>query len=75
MPYVVALFSSMLWFYYALLKKNAMLLITINSFGSMTEIIYIIMFIVYAPKETRVRTVPYILEVYVPILIYVCVCN
>ncbi|CAN6548641.1 unnamed protein product [Malus baccata var. baccata] len=56
-PYLVALFSSMLWLYYALLKKNAMMLITINSFGGFAEIIYIVMFVVYAPKEARKLTV------------------
>ncbi|KAM0962242.1 hypothetical protein ACFX13_021824 [Malus domestica] len=56
-PYLVALFSSMLWLYYALVKKNAMMLITINSFGSFVEIIYIVMFVVYAPKEARKLTV------------------
>ncbi|CAN6372108.1 unnamed protein product [Urochloa humidicola] len=32
-PYVVALFSSMLWIYYALLKSNEFLLITVNAAG------------------------------------------
>ncbi|MCD7446740.1 hypothetical protein HAX54_015644 [Datura stramonium] len=36
-PYVVALFSSMLWIYYAFLKTNTTLLITINSFGVFIE--------------------------------------
>ncbi|XP_030957616.1 bidirectional sugar transporter N3-like [Quercus lobata] len=49
-PYVVALFSSILWLYYAMLKKNAMLLITINSFGCAIEMIYIILYITYAPR-------------------------
>ncbi|PPS06016.1 hypothetical protein GOBAR_AA14644 [Gossypium barbadense] len=35
-PYVVSLFSAMLWIYYALLKKDAMLLITINTFCLVT---------------------------------------
>ncbi|XP_024929071.3 bidirectional sugar transporter SWEET15 isoform X2 [Ziziphus jujuba] len=56
-PYLVALFSAMLWFYYALVKKDAMLLITINSFGCFIEIIYILIFIFYAPTDARKLTV------------------
>ncbi|XP_040995338.1 bidirectional sugar transporter N3-like [Juglans microcarpa x Juglans regia] len=52
-PYLVALFSAMLWLYYALLKKDAVLLITINLFGCFIETIYISMFIAYAPKAPR----------------------
>ncbi|GMI79865.1 senescence-associated gene 29 [Hibiscus trionum] len=53
LPYQVALFSSMLWLYYALVKKGAFLLITINSFGCVVETIYISMFIAYASKDSR----------------------
>ena len=53
-PYVVALFNSRLWLYYMMLKKNAMLLVTINSLGFVIEIIYIIMYIIYAPMAPRV---------------------
>ncbi|KAK0574550.1 hypothetical protein LWI29_025322 [Acer saccharum] len=53
LPYLVALFSSMLWLYYAMVKGNAFLLITINSFGCVVETIYIAMFIAYAPIENR----------------------
>ncbi|KAG5605309.1 hypothetical protein H5410_026801 [Solanum commersonii] len=64
-PYVVALFSSMLWMYYAFIKKNAILLVTINSFGCIVETIYITIFILYASKEARVSfhyDVPTIVE-------------
>lgn len=54
-PYLVALFSATLWLFYALLKQNAVLLITINTFGSAIETLYIAMYIVYATKASRVR--------------------
>ncbi|CAL0306112.1 unnamed protein product [Lupinus luteus] len=57
LPYLVALFSSMLWLYYAYLKRNAILLVTINSIGCAIEIIYITMYIVYAPKTSRSSTI------------------
>lgn len=61
-PYVVALFSSMLWMYYAFIKKNTILLVSINSFGCIVETIYITIFILYASKEARVRNFHYDIE-------------
>ncbi|CAN0929184.1 Bidirectional sugar transporter SWEET15 [Linum grandiflorum] len=58
LPYLTALFSSMLWLYYALLKKeDAFLLMTINSFGCVIETIYSAIFIAYAPKKMRMWTI------------------
>ncbi|XP_030527558.1 bidirectional sugar transporter N3-like [Rhodamnia argentea] len=57
LPYLVALFSSMLWFYYAFLKGHCFLLITINSFGCVVEMVYIAIFITYAPKAARNSTI------------------
>ncbi|XP_031277283.1 bidirectional sugar transporter SWEET10-like [Pistacia vera] len=53
-PYVIALFSAMLWIYYALLKENAMLLITINTFSCVIETGYIAVYLFYAPKKARI---------------------
>ncbi|KAG0480905.1 hypothetical protein HPP92_011763 [Vanilla planifolia] len=55
-PYVVALFSAMLWIFYAFIKKNAYLLVTINLFGCIVETIYIIMYLVYAQRKARMNT-------------------
>ncbi|KAH7686711.1 solute carrier family 50 (sugar transporter) protein [Dioscorea alata] len=55
-PYVVALFSAMLWIYYAFVKTGEYLLITINSVGCVIETIYIVMFFVYAPRNARIYT-------------------
>jgi solute carrier family 50 (sugar transporter) len=57
-PYVVSLFSAMLWIYYALIKSDECLLITINSAGCFIETIYIVVYLVYAPKKAKVRQCP-----------------
>ncbi|XP_020234550.1 bidirectional sugar transporter N3 [Cajanus cajan] len=58
LPYLVALFSSMLWLYYASLKPSeTTLLLTINSLGCAIEIVYIIMFTIYATNDARNLTV------------------
>ncbi|KAL3728532.1 hypothetical protein ACJRO7_033167 [Eucalyptus globulus] len=56
-PYLVALFSSMLWLYYAFLKGHSFLLITINSFGCVIEMVYIAIYIAYALRAARSSTI------------------
>lgn len=53
-PYVISLFSAMLWMYYAMIKKDAMMLITINSFAFVIQIVYISLYFFYAPKKEKV---------------------
>ncbi|KAI3737451.1 hypothetical protein L2E82_27454 [Cichorium intybus] len=60
-PYVVGLFSAMLWIYYALLKGNAMLLITINSVGIVIQTFYICVFLFYAPKKAKMESIKLIM--------------
>ncbi|KAK1272304.1 Bidirectional sugar transporter SWEET14 [Acorus gramineus] len=55
-PYVIALFSAMLWIYYAIFKPHSGLLISINSFGCFIETFYICSFIAYAPKRAKIYT-------------------
>lgn len=56
LPYVVAIFSCMLWIYYALLKGNSVLLITINAAGVFIETIYVVIYLTYAPKQAKIST-------------------
>ncbi|KAI7732305.1 hypothetical protein M8C21_010044 [Ambrosia artemisiifolia] len=60
-PYVVGLFSAMLWIYYALLKGNAMLLITINSVGIVIQTFYLCVFVFYAPKKAKMESLKLIM--------------
>ncbi|KHN23961.1 bidirectional sugar transporter SWEET12-like [Glycine soja] len=55
-PYVAALFSAMLWIFYAYVKTGETLLITINAFGCVIETIYLAVFITYCPKKARMST-------------------
>ncbi|KAK8604669.1 hypothetical protein V6N13_099600 [Hibiscus sabdariffa] len=56
-PYVVSLFSAMLWIYYALLKRDAMFLITINTFCVFIQTFYIVTYFYYGPKKEKIETV------------------
>ncbi|KAK9748290.1 hypothetical protein RND81_02G047900 [Saponaria officinalis] len=55
-PYVVAIFSAMLWIYYAMLKGNSLLLITVNVAGVIIETIYVVVFVTYAPRQAKMFT-------------------
>ncbi|KDO64482.1 hypothetical protein CISIN_1g047365mg, partial [Citrus sinensis] len=60
-PYVISLFSAMIWIYYALLKQNAIFLMTINTFCCVMQTIYIAVYVFYAPKKVRIQTVKLLL--------------
>ncbi|GKC39533.1 SWEET sugar transporter [Tanacetum coccineum] len=64
-PYVVSLFSAMLWIYYALLKSNTMLIITINSVGCFVQTSYISFFLFYATKQARIQSLKLIMSMIV----------
>lgn len=60
-PYVMALFSAMLWIYYALIKTDETLLISINSLGCVFQTTYIVLFLLHAPKKIKIYTIKFIL--------------
>ncbi|XP_057782412.1 bidirectional sugar transporter NEC1-like [Salvia miltiorrhiza] len=74
-PYAVALFSAMLYLYYAFLKKNAVMLVTINSFGCAIELLYLAIYMIYATKESRVFTTKLILLLNVTSLGFITTCT
>ncbi|WRX25739.1 Sugar transporter SWEET repeat - like 10, partial [Theobroma cacao] len=52
-PYMVALSSAMMLLYYGILKTNAVLIISINVIGCAIEIVYLVLYIIYAPKREK----------------------
>ncbi|KAI9079475.1 hypothetical protein K1719_038557 [Acacia pycnantha] len=61
LPYIAAMFSAMLWLFYAYVKTGETLLITINAFGCVIETIYLAIYITYSPKKARMSTLRLIL--------------
>ena len=53
LPYICTLLSTSLWTYYGLIKPSGLLISTVNGAGALMETVYVILFIIYAPKELR----------------------
>ncbi|KAG8379457.1 hypothetical protein BUALT_Bualt07G0090500 [Buddleja alternifolia] len=68
-PYVVGLFSAMLWIYYAFLKTDTTLLVTINSVGCFIQTIYIIFYLIYGSKKSRRQVIRTKSVEYMPFLL------
>ncbi|KAK9074609.1 hypothetical protein SSX86_007207 [Deinandra increscens subsp. villosa] len=57
LPYIVSLFSALLWLFYALVKGgDTFLLISINTLGIFIESVYIIIFLIFATPNTKKQT-------------------
>ncbi|XP_057508346.1 bidirectional sugar transporter SWEET17-like [Actinidia eriantha] len=55
-PYICKLLNAYMWVYYGVVKPNSVLVATVNGFGAVAEIVYIIIFLLFAPSRMRVRT-------------------
>ncbi|KAL2231250.1 UNVERIFIED_CONTAM: Bidirectional sugar transporter SWEET17, partial [Sesamum indicum] len=56
LPYICTLLSSSLWTYYGIIKPGSYLVATINGFGVVVEIIYVALFLLFAPPWNKRRT-------------------
>ncbi|XP_017697409.2 bidirectional sugar transporter SWEET16-like [Phoenix dactylifera] len=54
-PYVTTLLSTSLWTFYGLLKPGGLLVVTVNGIGTVLQAIYVTLYLVYAPRDTRVK--------------------
>jgi solute carrier family 50 protein (sugar transporter) len=63
LPYICTLLSTSLWTYYGLIKPGGLLIFTVNGVGAALETVYVILFIIYAPKKSKIKTVSLVLLV------------
>jgi len=63
LPYICTLLSTLLWTYYGLIKPGGLLIATVNGAGAVLETVYVILFIVYAHKELKIKTLVLVLLV------------
>ncbi|XP_059651038.1 bidirectional sugar transporter SWEET16-like [Cornus florida] len=55
LPYISTLLSTTLWCFYGVLNPDGLLVLTINGAGATLQLIYVILFLIYAPKEIKVK--------------------
>jgi len=63
LPYICTLLSTAQWTYYGLIKPGEYLISTVNGAGAVLEAVYVILFIIYAPKASKIRTAVLVLLV------------
>ncbi|KAI5658683.1 hypothetical protein M9H77_27476 [Catharanthus roseus] len=56
-PYITTLLSTSLWTFYGVLKPGGLLVATVNGTGAILHIIYVSLFLFYAPKDVKVQSV------------------
>ncbi|XP_039029643.1 bidirectional sugar transporter SWEET16-like [Hibiscus syriacus] len=55
-PYITTLLSTSLWTFYGFINPDGLLVITVNGAGAIFQLTYVILFLVYAPKDKKVKT-------------------
>ncbi|KAL9447252.1 hypothetical protein AB3S75_014845 [Citrus x aurantiifolia] len=55
-PYISKLLNAYFWVWYGIVNPNSVLVASVNGFGAALEIIYVIVFLIFAPPMMRGRT-------------------
>lgn len=55
-PYITTLLSTSLWTFYGLLKPGGLLVVTVNGTGALLHIVYVTLFLIYAPKILKIQS-------------------
>lgn len=56
LPYITTLLSTSLWTFYGILNPNGFLILTVNGVGAALQFIYVTIFLIYAPRDRKVKT-------------------
>ncbi|XP_059438705.1 bidirectional sugar transporter SWEET17-like isoform X1 [Corylus avellana] len=56
LPYICKLLNAYFWIYYGIIEPNSLLVATVNMFGAIVEIIFLIIFLLLAPSRMKART-------------------
>lgn len=56
LPYICKLLNAYFWIFYGVIKPDSLLVATVNMFGAVTEIIFLIIFLLFAPPRMKART-------------------
>ncbi|KAJ9180284.1 hypothetical protein P3X46_008551 [Hevea brasiliensis] len=59
-PYITTLLSTSLWTFYGLLNPDGLLVVTVNGTGVAFQFIYVTLFLIYAPKDKKVKTAKWV---------------
>ncbi|KAF8007268.1 hypothetical protein BT93_K1310 [Corymbia citriodora subsp. variegata] len=54
-PYITTLLSTSLWSFYGILKPGGLLVLTVNAAGAIMQFIYVTLFLIYAPKDKKIK--------------------
>lgn len=54
-PYITTLLSTSLWTFYGILKPD-ILVVTVNGAGAIFQLTYVTLFLMYAPKDKKIKT-------------------
>ncbi|KAH9755329.1 Bidirectional sugar transporter SWEET [Citrus sinensis] len=55
-PYITTLMSTSLWTFYGVMKPGGLLVATVNGAGAALQFIYVSLYLIYAPKDKKVKT-------------------
>lgn len=55
-PYITTLMSTCLWTFYGVMKPGGLVVATVNGAGAALQFIYVSLYLIYAPKDKKVKT-------------------